>query len=98
MNGQMEIIIRKVRLLKPKDGGKPQTIISYSTGYKESDLERGENLVDAWIKGDHAFNVLTSEYLNTELSATFNLVERYDGNLRRELTDIFDEDGSSLLN
>ncbi len=99
MNSQIEIIIRKVRLVKPKDKKKePQTIVSYSTGYKESDYERGETLLDCWFKGDEAFEILQKDYLNVPLTATFELVERYDGTLRRELTDIFDDDGCSLLN
>lgn len=98
MDSQMDIIIRKVRLVKPKDKSKKiQTIVSYSTGYKETDFERGETLLDCWFEGNEVFEILQEKYLGIPLVATFELVERYDGTLRRELTDIF-HDGCSLLN
>lgn len=98
MNNEMQIIIRKVRLMKKKDGSSINTIVSYSTGYSESNNERGENLVDSWFEGSKVFEALTKEYINVPLSATYELIERYDGTLRRQLKDIFDEDGCTILN
>ena len=89
------IKIIPTRVLWSQKTGK--TVLSYNFDYVESENVRGYSNLIQTFPGRKLFYRIKKDYINDLINATYHYKKTFNGNARFELTDLFDENGVSLL-
>jgi hypothetical protein len=93
MEEKLNIIITSVSKTK-----NDKTVLNFAyEDKKQSDYRKGYITLQNWFDDLTVFDAIYEEHIGVILEATYTYVPGFNGTARMQISDIFDEDGTSLL-
>lgn len=88
------ITVIPLRLVLTKNG---KTLLTYAVDEANTDKIKGMLVLEQWIPSEVPFKNISAELIGNRLDGLYHYKKTFNGQARFELTQLFDENGVSLL-